>query len=288
MIAEGSPPLRRRRLAAELRRLREDADLNGVQVAKALRWSTSKISRIETGQIVPSEKDIAKLLKHYQVRSEYQDLLLELARSDGPRSWWDAYADVITDQIMELVGFESGAQRIRAWQAMLIPGLLQTYDYATAVGSLYSHLEVLPPGKIERRAKFRLRRQERLTSGELDFAIVLDEAILLRRFTDEDVMRDQLRRLIELGDLPNVSLRVLRLAERHPTDVSNFMLLGFPEVEGLGPLYGDVVYTENYPSSDLAEDEDTAYRYAVVFQQLLDVALRPEESRALIASLAGM
>lgn len=285
-MAEVSPTLRRRRLAAELRRLREAADLNGTQAAKGLGWSTSKISRIETGQVVPQRKDVEALLKCYKAPADLRALLMGLARDAERKGWWENYTDDAPETLLTLVGLEAEAAEIRAWQATVVPGLLQTRDYAQAVFSLHQPLEALSPGRIERRTQLRLRRQERLNgSPPLTLSVILDEAVLLRRYGDEDVMRGQLLHLLKVAELPNVTLRVLSLAGPHPADWSNFLLLRFPEAEGLGPLYGEVLYSETFNSQELDENEETTFKFSVVFGYLSDVALSVEDSRALIGSL---
>jgi transcriptional regulator with XRE-family HTH domain len=289
VIGEINPTLRRRKLAAELRRLREDAGLNGVQVAQSLRWSTSKISRLETGQVAPSAKDVTKLLKHYDIEGERGDLLLALTRSDGGKGWWESYGDVLSEPVLELFGLEDGASRVRTWHTFALPGLLQTRDYATQIGLLYRAVELVPPSKIERRIRARMRRQRLLMKEPpLAYSAVLDEAVLRRRFGDGDgkLMRDQLHHLVKLGDLPNISIRVLRLAQPHPTDITNFILLSFPTIPMLGHISGEVVYYENFPSFTLAEDEETAFQYSLVFDLLEDAAMDEDESRDFIASLA--
>ncbi|GGS77507.1 helix-turn-helix domain-containing protein [Nonomuraea spiralis] len=289
MIGEINPTLRRRKLAAELRRLREDAGLNGVQVARSLRWSTSKISRMENGQVAPSAKDVAELLRHYGIDGERGDLLLALAGNDGAKGWWESYSDVVTEPVLELFGLEDGASRVRAWHTFSLPGLLQTREYATRIGLLHRAVELVPPGKIERRIRARMRRQHLLRKEPpLRYSAVLDEAVLRRRFGDGDakLMRDQLLHLAELGDLPNITVRVLRLDRPHPTDITNFMLLSFPAMPVLGSVSGEVVYYENFPSFTLTEDEETAFQYSLVFDLLEDAAMDEEESRDFITSLA--
>jgi transcriptional regulator with XRE-family HTH domain len=284
----GSPTLRRRRLAAELRELRQLADVNGVQVAKDLGWSTSKISRLENGQVVPSEADVRALVRRYDVDSEKAGLLLALAHEAAGKGWWEAYADILPEPLITYFGLEAGAEEIRCWQATVVPGLLQTRDYAMAVNSLYQPLEALSPGEMERRTRVRMRRQRRLVEDpEVRLAVVIDEAVLLRRYGDERVMREQLRHLIDLGELPNVTLQVLPFKGVHPADWSNFVLLRFPEVPGLGRLYRDVVYSETFDSHSLSEDETITYKYLVAFRRLTEVALDPERSRELIARHAG-
>jgi transcriptional regulator with XRE-family HTH domain len=283
----GSPTLRRRRLAAELRELRQLADVNGVQVAKDLGWSTSKISRLENGQVVPSEADVRALVRRYDVDSEKAGLLLDLAHDAAGKGWWEAYADILPEPLITYFGLEAGAERIRCWQATVVPGLLQTRDYAMAVSSIYQPLDALSPGEVERRTRVRMRRQQRLFEDpDVRLAVVIDEAVLLRRYGDEHVMREQLRHLVELAELPNVTLQVLPFKAVHPADWSNFVLLGFPEVAGLGPLYRDVVYSETFDSHSLSEEERITYKYSVAFDSLTKVSLDPDDSRALIAEHA--
>ncbi|MFI6601881.1 helix-turn-helix domain-containing protein [Nonomuraea sp. NPDC050536] len=290
MIAEGSPTLRRRKLAAELRRLREDVGLNGVQVAKALRWSTSKISRMENGQVAPTAKDVEKLLKHYGAPSDLGGLLLSLVDTEG-RAWWDSYADVLSEPVIELFGMEAGAVQVKTWHATLIPGLLQTRAYAAQLGYLYQSMEMIPPKWVDRRVEARMRRQRRLTGDDpLRVAAVLEDSVLERQFgrIDETLMADQLRHLVKLSELPNVTIRVLKLDQPHPLDINNFMIMSFPSVPVLGSLSQDVIYFENYPPTAPSDDEQTVYQYSLVFDRLLDAALDDEASREFIASLAGM
>ena len=289
MIGEINPTLRRRKLAAELRRLREDAGLNGVQVAQLLRWSTSKISRMETGQVAPSAQDVAKLLAHYELDGERGELLLELARADGSKGWWESYGDVVSEPVLELFGLEDGATRIRAWHTFSLPGLLQTREYAMQIGM--RTIELVPPGKIERRTRARMRRQRVLTKETpLVYSAVLDEAVLRRRFGEGDakMMRDQLRHLAKLSDLPNISIQVVRLEQPHPTDITNFMVLSFPSIPVLGSISGDVVYYENFPSFTVSDDEETAFQYSLVFDLLVEAAMNEDDSRDFIAELADL
>lgn len=285
MASVTSPTLLRRRLAFDLRRLRESAELQGVDVARRLGWSTSKISRMENGQALPSRSDVARLLELYGVASPLTELLLGVAEGGQLKGWWEPYADVLGGKVIDLVGMEAGAGRIRTWQSMLVPGLLQTREYAMAVIGNYDAIERASPAKMRRRTDFRMRRQERLTSPDVECHTILDEAVLLRRFGDEETMRGQLRHLLKLGELPNVRIQVFPLRTPHPVDWSNFVLLGFPEAAGLGPIYGDVVYTENFPSSVLAEDEETPFLHGLAFGWLAEAALDENASREWITSL---
>ncbi|MGR6912969.1 helix-turn-helix domain-containing protein [[Actinomadura] parvosata] len=290
MIGEINPTLRRRKLASELRRLREEAGLNGVQVSQALRWSTSKLSRLETGQVAPAAKDVARLLKHYDALGEEGDLLLELAGNHVSKGWWESYSDVLHEIALEYVGLEDGASVISAWHNNVLPGLLQTRAYATELARLYRAVEVATPSQIERRIRVRMRRQQLLTNGQVTYTAVVEEAALRRRFgeADEAMMREQLRHLLRLSLLPNITIHVMLLEQPHPIDLSSFVHLRFPSMPLLGPISSDVVYTEDYPGLELIESEERVYRYSLLFDLLREAALGEEASRDCIASLAGL
>ncbi|GAA2212731.1 helix-turn-helix transcriptional regulator [Nonomuraea monospora] len=290
MIGEINPTLRRRKLASELRRLREEAGLNGVQVSQALHWSTSKLSRLETGQVAPSAKDVARLLKHYDALGEESDLLLELAGNHVPKGWWESYSDILAEVALEYIGLEDGARVISAWHNNVVPGLLQTRAYAMELARLYRAVELATPTQIERRTRVRMRRQQLLTDDRVTYTAVVEEATLRRRFGEADaaMMREQLRHLLELSDLPNITIHVMLLEQQHPIDLSSFVHLRFPSMRLLGPISGDVVYTEDYPGLELIEAEERVYRYSLLFDVLREAALDEQASRDCIASLAGL
>jgi hypothetical protein len=155
---------------------------------------------------------------------------------------------------------------------------------------LYRAIDLAPPGRIERRTRARLRRQQVLTSDSpMTYTAVVDEAVLRRRFGGGDaaMMREQLRHLLKLGDLPNIAVHVLLLEQAHPLDFSSFVLLGFPSVPVLGPISRDVVFSEEYPAVALIDAEERVYRYSVLFDLLREAALDEEASRDCIAELAG-
>src|SRR5580700_3740582 len=128
-----SPTIRRRRLALELRRLRETAGLTCEQVAEHLECSASKISRVETGRVSVSPRDVRDMLDLYDVPGEQRESLVQLARDSRQKGWWHAYSDTMMPQFATYLGLESAASEIRIYEVSLIPGLLQTEDYARAV-----------------------------------------------------------------------------------------------------------------------------------------------------------
>ncbi|HXP18201.1 MAG TPA: helix-turn-helix transcriptional regulator [Streptosporangiaceae bacterium] len=286
MPEHGGPSVRRRRLAAELRRLREEQGLTGEEVAEALQWSASKISRIETSRTGVKTADLGQLLDVYGVSAQHREELLALARERRRKGWWEAYTDVLPPWYAAYIVLESEAEEILCWSPELVNGLLQTEDYARAVaGAMGAPAD--PPGEMTRRIQARLRRQ-RILAGESapGVTFVLDESVLLRRLGDEQVMRDQLAHLIEAAALPNVSLHVLRLAGTHPVGGGGgFVLLQFPPVPGIGPA-SDVVHIDQLGRSALyIEGEAETYQYKLAFRRLVDESLDADRSRDLIGSV---
>ncbi len=190
-MADRRPPsVRARQLASELRRLRDAATLTGEETAGQLGWSPSKISRIENGQTAPSLADLRRLLDLYDVSGTQRGRLEQLGQSAGQRGWWDAYADTLGPEYTALIALEAEADSVRWYAPMLIPGLLQTEQYARAVIS--SGLLIAPPGEVERRVQVKMTHQRVLTRDDppsLD--VVIDEAAVLRRVGSAEIMREQ-------------------------------------------------------------------------------------------------
>ncbi|MBG0827360.1 helix-turn-helix transcriptional regulator [Planomonospora sp. ID67723] len=288
MAREVSPTVSRRRLAAELRRLREDAHLTGGQVARSLGWSTSKISRIENAQVGAQKDDVAALADLYGSPPEWRDLLLALSLEAEERGWWEGYADVLSESYSTYIGLEAGAASMVTWQSLVLPGLLQTSAYARATMRGGLPFVTLSPGKanrmISRLVDVRIHRQSLLDDDPpLHFSALIDESALRRRYGSEEVMRQQLQYILELANRPHVAVRVLPLSADHRAIPDRFVLLRFPERERLGSLHGDVVFIENAYDASFREDEDETYYFDQLFRQMMEEALSPEESLALIA-----
>ena len=282
MTGEHSPTVRRRRLAAELRALREAAKLTCEEVAEHLECSASKISRVETGRVSVSPRDVRDMLALYGVDPQQADSLVQLARESRQKGWWHAYSDTIQPRFATYVGLEDAAAEIRTYEVNLIPGLLQTEDYARAVinaGNLTGSLV-----DVERRVALRMARQPMLVSGTNPPQLwaVLDEGVLHRTVGGRGLMRLQLDHLLELADLPNVAVQVIPFTGgAHPGMGKPFVILSFPERAD-----PDVVYLEDLTSSLYLEDVDEIDRYNVVFNHLRATALSFEDSAALITSVA--
>lgn len=279
MAASGAPTVRQRRLAAELRRLR--ADRTGDEVAVALGWSPSKVSRYELARTGPNLADIGKLLDYYRVTGSHREQLLALAREATQKGWWEAYSEGLPDELIALIALEDEASSSWMWQVEVIPGLLQTEEYARQVISAYQSGIPLLPSQIDQRVEARLKRQNILTRDDpLGFSLVLDESAILRRNTDTQVMRAQLQHLVEVSRLPNVTVRVFPLEKLHPVITASFLLLQFGRAHETA--LNDVVSTEQLQSNLHFEGEADTHQYRLAFQALYDAALDPEQSRELI------
>jgi transcriptional regulator with XRE-family HTH domain len=285
MAELASPSVSRRRLAAELRRLREEHSLTGEDVAENLGWSASKLSRIETARIGIKAADLARLLDQYDVAAEHKAELLRLVGKPRSRGWWEAYTDSLPEKFAHHIVMESEAESISAWSTELVPGLLQTPDYArAAMGAHLAATAAISASEIERRVQTRLKRQRILTSDpRKDLTSVLDESVLLRRMHSARVMRDQLAHLIEMSEQANVTLRLLPLDGAHPIGSGAFMLLKFAPIPEIGPV-SDIVFIEELTGNALYIDDDReTQRYQLGFGQLVAESLEPAKSRDLIA-----
>jgi transcriptional regulator with XRE-family HTH domain len=203
-----NPVVQQRRLRAELRRLREDAHLYQKDVADALDWSVSKLIRIETGAVNISKTDLVALLRHYGVKDQrHIDDLVETARSSRQRAWWDKYREFYGAQFLTFLGYEASASRLRQYQSLTLPGLLQTKGYAEALIASFGS----SPEGTARGVEVRLQRQqlfERENAPEMFF--ILDEAVIRRWVGGAEIMRQQLERIKELNRHPKVSIQVAR------------------------------------------------------------------------------
>jgi hypothetical protein len=272
------PTVRRRRLAIELRRLRDQADLTIGEVANALECSDSKISRIENAQVGVTTRDVRDLLELYHVEAALRGELLQIARDARKKGWWHSYSDL---PVVSIAGLEAETHSMSMYAGLLVPGLLQTEDYARSV--LSGLRPDLSSEEIERRVEFRMNRQLILSSQDPpELWIVLDEAVLRRLVGGAITMRSQLDRLIELADSPKITLQVMpfRTGEHAGMDGS-FLIVRFPEI-----VDPDVVYLE-HPTADIyLEEPENIHRFTLLFNNLLVSALDPTDSVAFITALA--
>ncbi|MBA9004059.1 helix-turn-helix domain-containing protein [Thermomonospora cellulosilytica] len=272
------PTVRGRRLARELRRLREQERLTLQDVADRLGWSRATVSRLETGQTRPRHTDVAVMLDLYGVPSPQRDALIALAKQAGQRGWWTAYADVFAGSYVAL---EDEASLIRSWDAQLIHGLLQTEQYARAV---ITAGRMLPTeADVERRIAARRARQallDRPNAPELQ--MIFDEAVLRRPIGGPAVMREQLRHLAGLAERPKITVRILPFtAGAHAGLDGRFTILSFPD-----PADPDIAYVEGTMGDVYLESSVETGQHGSRFDRIIDAALSPEESAHLLAEAA--
>jgi transcriptional regulator with XRE-family HTH domain len=283
MAPSSSPTVRRRRLAAELRRLRQESKLTIEQVAESLEWSPGKVSKIENARVSVLPRDARRLLDVYEVtEGQERDLLLSLARESRERGWWQQYGETVPEWFATYVGLEAEASAIAAYQAEIVPGLLQTQKYAAALhrAALMNATEE----NIERHVVVRMERQARLTEPDApQLWVVLNEAVLRRVVGDRAIMHEQLLKLTEAANAPNITLQVLPFSSgAHASMDSAFSIVSFDP-----PTDGDIVYLEHPTCSLYLEEPDEVARYKLVYEHLRAASLSLDDSRRLLARSAA-
>lgn len=279
MPTSQAPSVRRRRLGVALRRMREASGLSIETVGRRLRWSASKVSRIETARIGVRESDVKRMLRLYQTEEHAMAELLALAREAARPGWWTQYPGLPADQAA-YCALEDEADLALAYEAQLVPGLLQTKDYARCVIQGWAEIVPVPPAVIERDLQVRMKRQELLEAPRsLRLSAILDEAVLLHRIGHTKIMRRQLEHLIKIAGLSNIELRILPLGADHSAALHAFTLLEFaPSFEVTFPT---VVHSESHPLS-LVQDETVTHEHRRVFDWLAQRSLTPADSVNLI------
>ncbi len=277
--------MRRRRLAAELRAIRESTGKSGDVVANALKWSPSKISRYELARTGLKLQEVEKLLNYYEISGSRRAHLLDLARDAAQRGWWEDYADGLSSDYQQFIGLEHEATSIAIWHVEVVAGLFQTEAYARHIIGSYSRVEPIPPGMVERLVRVRMQRQQVLARDpDVQFSVILDESILRRRIGNDEVMYQQLQRLARDADRPNVTLRILPLDTQHTVFAESFVIFGFgPDDDA---IFQDVVSSEHLKSAFSLEGERETYLHRLVFQMLVSASLDPEPSKELIREAA--
>jgi transcriptional regulator with XRE-family HTH domain len=284
MAGSGSPAVRRRRLAAELRDIRESKGKSGEAVASALKWSPSKISRYERARTGLRPREVERLLDYYGITGPRRALLLTLAEDAAQKGWWEEFGDSLSEDYQQFIGLEHEAASMAIWHVVVVPGLLQTEAYARHIISSYSRVEPNPPGMIGRMVRVRMRRQQALSHEGLQLSVVLDESVLTRRVGDESVMYEQLQRLAEEADRPNLTLQILPLDAQQIAFGESFVIFGFGADDDA--VLQDVVSTEHLRSGVTLQGERETYLHRLAFQMLADAALDPEASRELVLKTA--
>ncbi len=270
-----TPSLRRRRLAAVLKQRREVARMTADDVAAVCDVGKSTLSRLENAQIKIKPLYVRALCDAYGVDPDERDALTQLARDADQRGWWTPYGDSITAQYLEYISFENEANSILTYQPLLVPGLLQTPDYARAVIRGMVRPE-LAEEEVDRVTGLRLERQRWLTREDgVSLWVIVDEAVLHRPTGGVETMSAQLRHLAEMSRLPIVTLQVMPSeAGAHVGMLGSFSILEFPS-----PTHEDVVYVDTPVGEIFVEDDAQLQACKIAFDHLRAAALNEEESR---------
>ncbi|CAL9540641.1 MULTISPECIES: helix-turn-helix domain-containing protein [Streptomyces] len=280
MASNVNPTVRRRRLGQELRRLRELKGMTAEEVAERLLVSQSKISRLENGRRSISQRDVRDLCGVYDVEDKrIVDSLMEMARDSRQQGWWHTFGDI---PYSVYIGLETDAESLRVYEPQIVTGLLQTRPYAEAL--VRGALPETSADEIEKRVEVRIRRQERITTerNPLRLWVVLDEAALHRVVGSRLVMREQLEHLIELSELPHVTVQVLPFeVGAHPGINGQYAILEFADAAD-----SSVVYLEGVTSDLYLEKAQDVQKYAVMYEHLRAQSHNVEVSRQFIAEAA--
>ncbi|MBT2398601.1 helix-turn-helix transcriptional regulator [Streptomyces sp. ISL-100] len=280
MASNVNPTVRRRRLGQELRRLRELKGMTAEEVAERLLVSQSKISRLENGRRSISQRDVRDLCGVYDVEDHrIVDSLMQMAKDSRQQGWWHAFGDI---PYSVYIGLETDAASLRVYDPQIVPGLLQTPQYAEAL--ITGALPETAATDVEKRVNVRLRRQERILTAEQPLRLwaVIDEASLRRVVGDKQLMREQLEHLVEQSQLPHVTVQILPFdMGAHPGISGHYAILEFPDAAD-----SSVVYIEGVTSDLYLEKANDVQKYSVMYEHLRAQALNVEASRQFIADIA--
>jgi transcriptional regulator with XRE-family HTH domain len=271
--------MRRRRLAAELQRLRATSQRTLDEVATYLECSPAKVSRIENGQVAVRIQDARDLLELYAVDEERRHVLLQMVRQARSKGWWSDYSDVVEEGMETLLSLEDEAAEISIYETNLVTDLLQTRDYARVVMESWKDI---PLDELRRRLDLRMERQQILLRPiPPHLNIVLDESCVRRAVGGPEVMAEQCRRLLTAAGRKHVTIRIL------PFEAGPHMAMGFPfhifDFTGDDPA---IVFVEMLNRSQVVESAEELGRYRAAFTQARERALDPEASMRLLENLA--
>lgn len=272
--------VRLRRLAAELRSLRQISGLTREEVVERTGINVATLYRIEHARVRPQTRTLRTLLDLYDVDEEQQASLIALLREARQRGWLHAYQSELPEHYTTYMGFEGEAHSVWNYESLFVPGLLQTEDYARAV--IRGVLPTASRDEVERRVEARMERQAVLRNDNpLNLWSIVDEAALRRQVGGLAVMQAQLRDLTEVSELPHVTFQVIPFnVGAHAGMPGSFVLMQFAEA-----AIPDVIYIDSMAGDLFLEEESEVRRYTLVFEHLRAVAVSPDASRSLVESL---
>ncbi|MGH3871359.1 MAG: helix-turn-helix domain-containing protein [Pseudonocardiaceae bacterium] len=277
-MRDREPTIRSRELGDGLRRAVEQAGYTGKQAAYLLGWSPSWVSRLLSGKRSATEVDVAAILGLCRVKGKERDRLLALCHEQNIPGWLQQHGSRLPKQLVTLIDHENRAVTYSDIQPMLVPGLLQTGDYARAV---ISCMATMPTDEVDDRVAARLARQSLLSRGRsARFTFYVHESALHTPMGGPVVMSEQLHHLLRMAVRPYVSLRVIPVAlGAHAATAGPFIFMEFAERR-------PVVYLESETSSLFLEKPEEITAYRLILEALAVTTLDGRESRELIATLA--
>ncbi|WP_210582101.1 helix-turn-helix transcriptional regulator [Streptomyces sp. GESEQ-4] len=261
-------------LAAQLRRLRLAARLSPIAAGDALRCSDSKISRLERGQVQLKERDVTDLLRLYGVGSAEAAEFLALVPRSNQSGWWHQFDDVLPKWFDKFIGLQEAASVIRTYEVLLVPGLLQTAEYARAVAAA-DRRPSEEQTVAERRAELRLARQVLLEYPDPPkLWVVLEEGVLHRQVADRKVMCEQLRHLARAAQRPHIQVQII------PFSAPQCITSGFPitHLRFDPPELPEIVYLEHVRDAVYLDKAEETEQYRSILDGLLNAAECPEAS----------
>lgn len=283
MSTSPSPLVQRRRLRTELRQARLDAGLTQESVAEEMDWSLSKIIRIETGAVGVSTNDLTALLRLYDIDdSQRIKDLVALGKVARQQSWYSKYRGLVPQTYFQYIEYETSASVIRSYETMLVPGLLQTEEYASAV----MHLHRIHPKReeVRSRVEIRMKRQQLLLgrASPPPLFFILDEAVIQRLIGDKATRHDQISRLISIANRPDVTIEIIPFSVGlHRGMGDNFTILEFSD-----PSDDDVLYFESVRDSIFQEDAEEISIYRELFEELRKISLGKKKSLDYLVEIA--
>jgi len=276
-----APTVRLRRLAAQLRQLREAAGLTQDEVSERTGKDRSTLYRLESAQQRPQRSTLIQLMDLYGVDQAQRAELLTVLREASQRGWMQPHRSDLPDIYSDFISFEAEAGSISNYESLFIPGLLQTEDYARAV--IRGTLPHATAEQVESRVAARIERQALLTRETPPrLWAIMDEAAIRRAVGGHQVMGEQLARITETATLPNITAQVIPYdAGAHPGRPGSFIVLEFPD-----PADQSLIYIDSMAGDLFLEGDAEIRRYTLMFEHLRAAALRPDESIALVARVA--
>lgn len=279
--------VRSRRLGKQIRRLRADAQLNQEKLVDLMNTdqprqrciSPAHLSRVESGLARITPEHLERIVTVLDVGAEQAQKLDELRRRADETGWWQEYSDIVTEPVEMLVELGEDAVTARSYDNAYVQGLLQTRAYAeTLIGNARAFVS---PINVDRVADLRMRRQHRLSEGDFQgLTAVLAESVIRTLVGGRDIMREQLRHLIEVTQEYPVTIHILPFSAGALPGTDNFVIFGFPH-----ELDGEVVYVDSDTAQRIYEERNPVRQYTYIFDAALAQALPARESQDLIRTV---